>query len=290
MINDFQNIHFLSKRQRRSMLINNSCNCTWVAVGAAAVTVVGGVIQGQQAKKNAPKPAQYAAVDPQAEQKKAIQGNLANLGQVENLTNQTNQFSQQQANSMMEQAVPGYRKAADQLMKFGQERGANPYAVPKEVTDNLNRIASERGVSVGQGPGGQFGQYSALRDLGVNELQYGQQNFQDAIQALTTVTGTAPRVSPVSPMSFYLTPQQQLNATTNNNTESQAINQGANNANSAANNWANQNLWSSIGSGVQTAGGAYNKYQAGQNQNPFNTPLPSGGGSSTAIPAAVGAP
>lgn len=249
----------------------------WVAVAGVAVTAIGSAVQSNQAKKHAPGPVQYQNVDPQEEQKKAIQGNLANLGDVQNLTNQTNQFNQQQANSMMEQAVPGYRQAADQLMKFGQERGANPYAVPKEVTDNLNRIASERGVSVGQGPGGQFGQFSALRDLGINELQYGQQNFQDAIQALTTVTGTAPRVSPVSPMSFYLTPQQQMATSTNNNTENQAVNQGAANANSAANNWANQNLWSGIGSAVNQAGSAYNKYQAG-NSAPVNyggTAIPS---------------
>lgn len=242
----------------------------WVAVAGVAVSAVGSAVQANQAKKHAPGAVQYKNVDPQQEQKSAIQGNLANLGDIKNLTNQTNAFNQDQANAMMEQAVPGYRKAADQIMKFGQERGENPYAVPKEVTDNLNRIASERGVSVGQGPGGQFGQYSALRDLGVNQLQYGQQNFQDAIQALTTVTGTAPRVSPVSPMSFYLTPQQQMNTATNNNTENQAVNQGAANANSAANNWANQNLWSGIGSAVQTGVSAYGKY------NSSKTAIPAG--------------
>ncbi len=77
-------------------------------------------------------------------------------------------------------------------------------------------------------------------------LDYGNNNFQQAIQALSTVTGLSPRISPMSPMSFYVTPQQTAQVAAGNNQNQQAIQQGANNAATAAGNFNTQNLWDSL--------------------------------------------
>jgi hypothetical protein len=210
-------------------------------------TVIGGVVggvAGLMSGQNAPKAVPYTNVNAQQEQTNALQGNLANLGSIQNLSSATNAFQQSQASKMMEQAVPGYAKFASSLMQSGQNSLTNQYKVPGEVEQNLSRIASERGISAGTR--GQFNQFSLLRDMGVNELQYGQQQFQNALSALTTVTGTAPRVSPMSPLSFMLTPAEQIQNTTTNNMMQQAVGQGAQNASAAAANWNRQNNYNSF--------------------------------------------
>jgi len=216
---------------------------TWGAVAGAAVSVVGGMI----AKNNGPKApgaAQYTPVDPQAEAKKAIAGDIANQGDVEQLLTRANRYTQGQANDLMEQAVPGYGKLSETLMGRAQEMANNPYGVPKDVEANLTRLAAEHGVA--RGTRGQTNQYSLLRDLGVNELQYGETNMRDSLNALTTLTGIAPRVSAASPLSFFITPSQQMQATTNNNTQQQQVAQGDANARAAAANYANDSMWSGI--------------------------------------------
>lgn len=224
---------------------------TWGAIAGAAITVVGGAISSNQAKKNAPKAVPYENVNLQDQQKAAVTGNAEAEQNIETLLARANSYNQKQAIDLMNQAVPGYYDFAKQLTETGQKKLDNPYALPDEVTANLNRISAERGIS--RGTAGQTNQYSALRDLGLNMLDYGNQNFQQALQALTTVTGTAPRVSPLSPMSFYVTPAQNAQVAAGNNAQNQAIAQGAENAQSSANNWANQNLWDSISKGAGQA-------------------------------------
>ncbi len=233
---------------------------SWVAVGTTAVSVAGSLLT----KKKAPKQAAVDPVNLVDQQKQAIAGNAAAEGDIEALLTKANSYSQKSATDLMNQAAPGYSKFASSLMQTGQEKLDNPYAVPQDVTDNLNRISAERGIS--RGTAGQTNQYSALKDLGVNMLDYGNQNFQQAMQALTTVTGTAPRISPMSPMSFYVTPQQSAQVAAGNNANLQATQQGANNANAAASNFNNQNLWDTLSQGAGQvlanygggSGGTYN--------------------------------
>lgn len=224
------------------------CLGTWGAIGGAAVSVIGGAVVANNTKKRTPDTVDYKPVDLQAEQTKAIQGNLSNENSIENLLSRSNKFAQTQASDLMEQAIPGYTKFAQGLLKSGQQALDNPYAVPQDVQDNLTRIAAERGIS--RGTRGQFNQYSALRDLGVNMLDYGNANFNRAVSALSAVSGTAPRINPMSPMSFYVTPGQAIQNTTNNNTQAQAIGQGAANAQAGTTNYNQQNLWDSISKGI----------------------------------------
>ena len=197
-------------------------------------------------KKKAPEAAPYVPVNLQQTQTRANAGNQAAEGSIEDLLTRANSYTQGQATDLMEKAVPGYANFAKTLLASGENKLQHPYDLPQDVIDNLTRISAERGVQ--RGTQGQFNQYSGLRDLGLNMLDYGNQNFNQALSALTTVTGTAPRVSPMSPLSFYVTPQQQAQNQQYTNTQQQRIQQDANDATTAAKNFNTQNLWDSLSS------------------------------------------
>lgn len=217
-------------------------------------TVIGGIIGAFAGKAKAAATAPFTptpTIDAQKQQQLAIAGNQAITPSLDDLLSQSNKFQQGQASDLLEQAVPGYGKLSASITKAGQQASDHPYDLPPEVQDNLRRIAAERGVKVGSS--GQTQQFSALRDLGVNMLDYGNQNFQKSLSALSTVTGLAPKVSPMSPLSFYLTPSAQLGvAGTNaqitqaNNAGQQGTIQGGNNAGAAAHNYNNANAWDNL--------------------------------------------
>ncbi len=217
---------------------------SWVAIAGAAVTVVGGVVQGQQAKKNAGKVAQYVNPSINDTQKEAVDANFANEGGIEALIGRGNKFNADQAVSLQETVMPGYTDLAKSLSSRAKTLADNPYSVPKEVEDNLSRIAAERGISAGTR--GQFNDFSLLRDLGVNQLQYGAQAIGQAQSLTATLAAIAPKVNPMSPLSFYVTPSQAMSNATGNNQQNQAIAQGAINAQNAASANANADLWGSL--------------------------------------------
>ncbi len=219
---------------------------TWAAVGAATISAVGSYAASKSQK--APATASYTPVDVGKATGEAVQADTANLAGIQNLVGSSNAFTQQQANAMMEQAVPGYADFAKNLLATGQANLAQSQSgqLPPGVQQQLEQLAAEKGISVGGG--GQFQGFSALSLLGTNMLNYGQQQFQNALSALTTVTGTAPRVNPASPMSMFVTPSQAIGVQTQNNQTQQEIQQGANNAQTAANNYGNMSSWMNLAS------------------------------------------
>lgn len=140
--------------------------------------------------------------------------------------------------------MPGYTKLSESLTNRATQLADHPYDVPKEVQDNLSRIAAERGISAGTR--GQFNDFSLLRDLGVNQLQYGQSAINQAQSLSGTLAAIAPKVNPMSPLSFYVTPGQQAEVTGGNNSNAQATAQGQANANQASKNAQNADLWGSL--------------------------------------------
>lgn len=217
---------------------------SWAAIGGAAISVVGGAISSNQAKKRA---GNVVAVDPvnlQDEQMKAIQGNAAAAGSIEELLARANSFTQGQALSLTEQAMPGYGALTQSLTNRAQSMADNPYDVPKEVEDNLARIAAERGISAGTR--GQFNDFSLLRDFGINSLQYGQSNIQGAQSITNLLSSIAPKVNPMSPLAFYVTPGAQAANAQMNNQNAQAVGQGRINAQNAAANQGSTDLWSNL--------------------------------------------
>lgn len=213
---------------------------TWWAVGTAAVGAVGSYLS----KPKAPAGVQVSPTDLRSTTATAIEANQANEGGIEALISRGNTFAQTQATSLQEQAMPGYTKLASSLTGQAQKLADNPYAVPADVTKNLERIAAERGISAGTR--GQFNDFSLLRDLGVNELQYGQANLSAAEGITRTLASIAPKVNPMSPLSFYATPAQAIGVTETNASNRQAVDQATANANAAANNAANADLWGSL--------------------------------------------
>ena len=218
-------------------------------------TLIGGLLGAFGApKKQAAPVAPFTptpTINPQQQQQAAISGNQSVLPSLDDLLSQSNKFQQGQASSLMESAVPGYGALSASITGTATQKAQNPYALPPEVQQNLQRIAAEKGVSVGTQ--GQTQQFSALRDLGVNMLDYGNANFSQALQGLQTVTGVAPKVSPMSPLSFLLTPGQQLGVagenagiTTANNNRSQDTLQGGYNSGTAALNFNNSNVWQNL--------------------------------------------
>lgn len=251
---------------------------SWAAVGAAAVTAVGSYASSRQAKKGAGQTA--APLDIGQITNDTTQANIANQPEIEALLRKSNSFNQGQNLNLLEQAIPGYSKIAGNLSNYAQNASANPYALPKDFTDNLTRLAAERGISTGVR--GQANDFSLLRDFGVNSLQYGQQQIQNTQSILGTIAGLA-KVNPLSPLSFYSTPQMAYGAAAQN----QNLAQSGINARNAANNYATANTWSSLSSLAGTAAGAYNQYQNGQAANnaglivdyPNNGPQPGTTGS-----------
>lgn len=207
---------------------------------AAGASLLNGLFN----KQKAPAKADYTPVDLTAEQKKSIDANLGAEASIEQLLSQANKYTQGQSNSLMEMAVPGFSKLAQKFTTMAGDSLDNRYNMPKEVTDNLSRIAAERGISTGVR--GQAGDFSLLRDLGVNMLDYGRSQTQQAQSLLSTIVGLSPRVNPMSPLSFYVTPKQQAGVTGDNNVRSQRISQDANNADASAANWNQSNLWNSL--------------------------------------------
>lgn len=206
----------------------------WGTVIGGVIGAAGGLFGGKKAAPMAP----YTPVDLQAEQKKALQGNLAAEPDLEKLLSESNAFQQGQATSLMEKALPGWGKLQGKLMATTDELLTNPYDVPADVQANLARIASERGISTGGR--GQFNDFSLLRDLGVNALQYGQSRIGTASGLTQLLASVSPRVNPMSPMSFYVTPQEQAGEQRYTNTVEQQIRQGSFNAETAASNFKSQ--------------------------------------------------
>ena len=227
---------------------------TWIAVGVAAVGVAGSVASNMAGKQSAP--GQAPLVNAQNEQTSAIQGNISSLGAAEQLSSSTNQFNETQAMQMMNSAMPGYSQLASTLTQQAQGLAANPYSVPADVQANLQRQAAEMGVSTGRQ--GQAGQFSLLRDLGVNELQYGQAQLGEASSLTSMLANIAPKTNPMSPISMMISPAQQLQVASGNQQATQsALNAqaGAANANATANAGMWGNITGSIIGGMSGMGG-----------------------------------
>lgn len=216
---------------------------SWVAVGGAAISIGGQLLKPKQKA-----PALAAPVDLNAQAKEAIAGNTANQGSIEDLLARANSFNADQNISLMEKAMPGYGALSKSLTSTAQADLADPYGLPKNVENNIARLAAERGISAGTK--GEFNDFSLLRDFGINSLQYGQARIGQASSITQLLANLAPKVNPLSPMSFYVTPTQNADVAAGNRSAQQA----SNNATAAADNLNNDNTWNGI---MKAAGNLY---------------------------------
>jgi len=132
----------------------------------------------------------------------AINGIFQNLPGAEGIASQTNQFNQDQLDSILESIVPGYKAGQSQRAKNSEAllRGE----LPADVASRVERKAAERSAAGGYG-GSRAAANLTLRDLGLTSLdamQAGDRMFQGQ------VSGT-PRANLVNPLDWVgLNPTQ----------------------------------------------------------------------------------
>lgn len=208
---------------------------SWAMVAGAAVSVGSQLLKPKQKS-----PEMAPAIDLNDEAKKAIAGNLSNQDSIEALLARANTFNADQNISLMEQAMPGYGALSKSLTETAQSQLDNPYGLPKDVEQNLQRLAAERGISAGTK--GEFNDFSLMRDFGINSLQYGQSRIQSAQGITGLLASISPKVNPLSPMSFYVTPTQTADVAAGN----RSAQQSKNNADTAATNQNRTDTWAGL--------------------------------------------
>lgn len=165
-----------------------------------------------------------------------ISGNAGLLPKAQGLAADISTGEADLLTQLMEKQIPGFASMQGKLTARANEAIDNPYSLPQEVQDNLTRLSAEKGLTVGAR--GEFEGFSALRDLGVNMLDYGNSRIQQAQSIWSLVNSVAPKVNPVSPLAFLPTTGQAINADVSNKANNQATAQSA--ANAASQQQANQ--------------------------------------------------
>ena len=203
-------------------------------------TVIGGVIGALggvlgSGGASAPQGAQYTPVDPAAVAKQTVSGNLQNFGSAAQLAAQTNQFNQQQAQSLLEQAMPGFKATQSKLMSQINDDLANQDKLPQDVQDQIARYAAEKGVT--RGTAGNFNGFNLVKDFGFNLIDWKNASRARALNTLSTVYGMTPRVNPMSPMAMMVDPNTAISVQSQNNQMAYGSQQAMYNAQAAASNY-----------------------------------------------------
>jgi len=178
-------------------------------LGGAAITGASSLIGGLLSKGSKPKVPAFKPIDFEAEQKQAIQQNIAALQPATELAQKTTAAEQSQLESQLRRAIPGY----DQLVK---QAGANIGSalrgeISPEVSAQVQRSTAGRALSGGFGAGSGFGRALTARDLGLTGMQIQNQGLAQA-QNFIQQQRTFGMVQPFSVSSMFITPSQRINA------------------------------------------------------------------------------
>jgi hypothetical protein len=220
--------------------------------------VIGGVVGAGAAllapgQKAAPQ-AEFKPVDVQAEQAKALAGNLANFGQASTLSSKANSFNQSESTRLLEKALPGIGAIQQRLLGQVNADLNSGNNLPPELQQQIARQAAEKGVT--RGTSGNFQQFSALKDFGFNLIDWKNASRARAMNTLSTVYGMAPRVNIMSPMSSMVDPNTSIQVAGQNNQGQQNTTQAGYNSATAATNYKNSQI-SGLFQAVGTAAGTY---------------------------------
>lgn len=202
----------------------------------------------------------YNALDPQQEQKKAVEGNTAALPGIEKLASGVNAFNQQQIQKMLESSIPMYNSLKsgissniDSMMKGN---------LPKDVQDQIQNSAAARSMGSGVAGSG-MGRNLVARDLGLNSLDLTQKGLSSAENWIKTMSSIEqPGMFNVS--SMFLTPQQQWGMDTQERDNAFQYNWNKNLMDwQTSNKYAGANAIQGIGSTLDSAIGSYTGSYAG---------------------------
>ena len=171
---------------------------------SAAGSLLGGLFGGKKPKVPELKPIDFAA-----EQRQAIQHNIASLESATDLAKKTTAAEQSQLETQLRRAIPGY----DQLVsQAGQNIGAALRGeLSPEVSAQVQRSTAGRALSGGFGAGSGFGRALTARDLGLTGMQIQNQGLAQA-QNFIQQQRAFGMVQPFSVSSMFVTPAQRIGA------------------------------------------------------------------------------
>ena len=171
---------------------------------SAAGSLLGGLFGGKKPKVPELKPIDFAA-----EQRQAIQQNIASLESASDLARKTTAAEQSQLETQLRRAIPGY----DQLVsQAGQNIAASLRGeISPEVSAQVQRSTAGRALSGGFGAGSGFGRALTARDLGLTGMQIQNQGLAQA-QNFIQQQRAFGMVQPFSVSSMFVTPAQRIGA------------------------------------------------------------------------------
>jgi len=151
----------------------------------------------------------FKPIDFEAEQKQAIQQNIAALQPATELAQKTTAAEQSQLESQLRRAIPGY----DQLIQQASQNigAALRGQVSPEASAQVQRSTAGRALSGGFGAGSGFGRALTARDLGLTAMQLQNQGLAQA-QNFIQQQRAFGMVQPFSVSSMFITPSQRINA------------------------------------------------------------------------------
>ena len=124
---------------------------------------------------------QMPTVSAQESQRKALQGNLDNMGLMTSLGSNVNQFTRDEIGRMREAATPGFSRIQDLGTRTVESmmRGE----LPTDVSNLLQRNSAARSLAGGYGGSGMQRSLN-LRDLGLTSLDMTQKGLSSAMNWL----------------------------------------------------------------------------------------------------------
>lgn len=245
---------------------------------AALISAGGSILGGVLGRQKAPKQAEYKPVDPNAVAKQTISGNLQNFDAASKLAGQTNQFNQNQATALLEQAMPGFSAMQKKMLATVDEDLASQNSLPQDVKDQISRFAAEKGVT--RGTSGNFNSFNLVKDFGFNLLDWRNASRARAMNTLSTVYGMTPRVNPMSPMAMMVDPNTAINVQGQNNQMAYNVQQAGYNAQAAASNY-NRMLMAGTVSNLANVAAMPFQMKGYQQMGLFGKPTTGAGGGTT---------
>ena len=177
-------------------------------LGGAAISSAGSLLGGLFGGKK-PKVPELKPIDFAAEQRQAIQQNIAALQPATELAQKTTAAEQSQLETQLRRAIPGY----DQLVsQAGQNIAASLRGeISPEVSAQVQRSTAGRALSGGFGAGSGFGRALTARDLGLTGMQIQNQGLAQAKNFIQQQRAFG-MVQPFSVSSMFVTPAQRIGA------------------------------------------------------------------------------
>jgi hypothetical protein len=178
-------------------------------LGGAAIVGASSLIGGLLSKGSKPKVPAFKPIDFEAEQKQAIQQNIAALQPATELAQKTTAAEQSQLESQLRRAIPGY----DQLIQQASQNigSALRGELSPEATRNLQRFSAGQALTRGYGGGSGMGLFGAVQNYARASEARQQQGLAQA-QNFIQQQRAFGMVQPFSVSSMFITPSQRINA------------------------------------------------------------------------------